>query len=122
MYSSQPEKARTGSLLPVAVLLGLVILSQPIAIKAADSGDASTTGVAMPGPDPGLREPSSGGSIVLRGTRPVIPAVEQSPNVRNQPSPPEPYMGWRPANQNFEGWNPEYNWGGLSYTPYPPPP
>lgn len=120
MNLSQSEKGRTRSLLLVAVSAGAVIFSQPSATKAADSGDATSTGVAMPGPDPGLREPSSGGSIVLRGTRPVIPAVEQSPNVRNQPSPSQPYMGWRPANQNFEGWNPEYNWDGLSYTPYPP--
>jgi len=112
--SSQSEKARTRSALVVAVSLGLVILSQPSAAKAADTGDANTTGAAMPGP--GLRDPSSGESVVLRGTRPVTPAVTQSPNVGNQP----PYMGWVPATQYFPGWNPEYNWEGLSYTPYPP--
>jgi hypothetical protein len=112
--SSQSEQART----LVAVLLGLVVLSQPVATNAADQGNANTTGVVMPGPDPNLREPSSGGSVVLRGTRPVIPAVAETPNERNQPQ-PSPYMGWIPATQYFSGWNPEYDWGGLSYTPYP---
>ena len=101
----------------VVVSLGLVIFFQPSATKAADSSDANA-GVAMPGPDPGLRDPSSGGSVVLRGSRPVTPASTQSPNVRNQP--PQPYMGWVPATQFFPGWNPEYNWDGLSYTPYSP--
>lgn len=102
----------------VVVSLGLVIFFQPSAMKAADSGDTNATGVAMPGPDPGLRDPSSGGSVVLRGSRLVTPASTQSPNVRNPPL--QPYMGWVPATQNFPGWNPEYNWDGLSYTPYSP--
>ena len=105
----------------IAVLFGLVALSQPIPTKAADQGDANTTGVVMPGPDPGLREPSSGGLVVLRGTRPVTTVVAEASNARNQP-PASPYMGWVPATQYFSGWNPDYDWGGLSYTPYPQQP
>jgi hypothetical protein len=113
---SRSEQARTRPLLLVGVLLALLVLSQPIATKAADQGDANTTGVVMPGPDPNLREPSSGGPVVLRGTRPITPAVAEAPNQRNEPP---PYMGWVPATQYFSGWNPDYDWGGLSYTPYP---
>jgi hypothetical protein len=115
---SRSEQARTRLALLVAVLLGFVVVSQPVATKAADKGDAITTGVVMPGPDPSLREPSSGGPVVLRGTRPVTPPAAEAPNERNQPPPP-PYMGWVPATQYFSGWSPEYDWGGLSYTPYP---
>jgi hypothetical protein len=111
-----PSRSRPALL--VAVLLGFVVVSQPVATKAVDKGDANTTGVVMPGPDPNLREPSSGGPVVLRGTRPVTPAVTEAPNERNQPQ-SSPYMGWIPATQYFPGWNPEYDWGGLSYTPYP---
>ena len=117
MNPSWSDQVRTRPLL-VSALLCVVVLSQPVATKAADQGDATTTGVVMPGPDPGLREPSSGGSVVLRGTRPVTPAAAEAPNERNQPL-ASPYMGWIPATQYFSGWNPEYDWGGLSYTPYP---
>jgi hypothetical protein len=115
---ARSEQARS-RLLVVSALLGLVALAQPLATKAADQGDANTTGIVMPGPDPNLREPSSGGPVVLRGTRPVTPGAAEAPNERNQPPSPSPYMGWVPATQYFSGWNPDYDWGGLSYTPYP---
>ena len=114
MNPSPSEQVRT----LVAVLLGLVVLAQPVPTNAADPGNANITGVVMPGSDPNLREPTSGGPLVLRGTRPVTPAMAEAPNEQNQP-PPSPYMGWVPATQYFSGWNPDYDWGGLSYTPYP---
>jgi len=100
----------------IAGLLGLAVVSQPITTKAADQSDANNTGVVMRGSDPGgLREPSSGGPLVLQGTRPVTPAAAESPN--RPPSPP--YMGFVPAPYFGSGWNTQYDFGGLSYTPYP---
>lgn len=117
MNPARSEQARS-RLLVVSALLALAVLSQPITTKAADQGNASTTGAVMAGPNPGLREPSSDGPVVLRGTRPVTPAAAEAPNERNQ-SPSPPYMGFVPALYYGSGWNPDYDWGGLSYTPYP---
>src|SRR5947208_4315549 len=84
---SRADKAvyRRGVL--TAVLLSAAMLSQPTITAAADD---DTVTVTIPR-DTGLREPSSGGSLVLRGTRLVSPAPTQVPNVRNQ-EPPPPYM------------------------------
>jgi hypothetical protein len=100
----------------IAGLLGFAVGYQPIATKADEKGDANTAGVVMRGSDPGLRGPSSGGPLVLQGTRPVTPAAAESPNERNRPP---PYMGFVPAPYFGSGWNTQYDWGGLSYTPYP---
>jgi len=100
----------------LSLLLSTAVLSQPTIAQAAD-GDTTTT-VAMPPADTGLREPSSGGSVILRGTRPVSPAPTQAPNVGNQEASPT-YMGWRPDQRIGPGWSTDYDWGGLSNTPTP---
>jgi len=122
MNPSRSEQARTPSLLLAIVLLGLVVFSHPIATKAADEGDPNTTGVVIPGPvlDTGLRVPSSGGPVVIRGTRPAPLPVAEPPSVRDQrPSPAN--TGWVPAPYYGSGWDTGYDWGGLSNTPTPNP-
>ena len=119
MNPSRSEQARTRHLLLAAVLLGLVVLSQPIATRAADEGDPNTTGVVVSGPvrDTGLREPLSGGSLVIRGTRPAPLSVAEPPVVRYQPQPPA-NMGWVPAPYYGSGWDTGYD---FSNTPTPSP-
>jgi len=116
MKPSRTEEACYRLALLMSFLVSIAVALQPTIAQAAD-GDATTT-VAMPPADTGLREPSSGGSVVLRGTRPVSPASTQAPNVGNQ-EPPPPYMGWRPEQRIGPGWSTDYDWGGLSNTPTP---
>jgi len=98
----------------LSLLLSTVVLSQPTIAQAAD-GDTTIT-VAIPRADTGSQaEPSSNAPVVLRGTRPVTAAAAQVPNMRNQ-TPPPPYMGFVPAPYG-SGWNTEYNYNGLNYTP-----
>ena len=99
----------------LSLLLSIVMLSEPTNAQAAD-GDTATT-VAIPRADTSAQaEPSSNAPVVLRGTRPVTPAAAEVPNVRNQ-APPPPYMGFVPAPLTGSGWNTEYNYNGLNYTP-----
>ena len=97
-----------------SLLLSMALLLQPTIADGAD-GDTTTT-LAMPRADAGSQEPSSGGPVVLRGTRPVSPIAAEAPNVGNQASLP-PYMGFVPRPLYGSGWNTEYNSEGLSYTP-----
>src|SRR5207302_2501414 len=71
-----------------SLLLSMALLLQPIIADGAD-GDTTTT-LAMPRADAGSQEPSSGGPVILRGTRPVSPVAAEAPNVGNQASAP-PY-------------------------------
>ena len=97
----------------LSLLLSMAMLLEPTIAQAAES---DTTTVAMPRADTSSQtEPSSNAPVVLRGTRPVTPAAAQEPNVSNQ-APPPPYMGFVPAPYG-SGWNTEYNYNGLSYTP-----
>jgi len=114
---SRAEKARQRLAVLSAFLLGVAMLAQPTITVAAD-GD--TTTVAMPPPvsDTGFREPSSGGSVIIRGTRPVSPAAEQSPDLASERNRTPPYMGFQPAPLYGSGWNTEYNYNGLSYAPW----
>src|SRR5437868_13831473 len=105
---SRAEKARQRLAVLVAIL-SIAMLAHPTIANAAD-GD--TTTVAMPPPvsDTGFREPSGGGSVIIRGTRPVSPAAEQNRT--------PPYMCFQPAPLYESGWNTEYNYNGLSYAPW----
>ena len=116
MEPSRADKAvyRLGVL--TAVLLSAAMLSQPTIATAAD-GDTATLAVPDPGSDTGLREPSISGPVVIHGTRPAGPEAVQSGNVSNR-APPPPYMGFQPAPPYGSGWNTEYNYNGLSYTPW----
>ena len=99
----------------LSLLLSIVMFSEPTIAQAAD-GDTTTT-VAIPRADTSAQaEPSSNAPVVLRGTRPVTPAAAQAPGVSNR-APPPPYMGFVPAPLSGSGWNTEYNYNGLNYTP-----
>ena len=100
----------------LSLLLSIALAFRPTITQAAD-GDTTTT-LALPPADTGLREPSSGGSLIIRGTRPVRPASTQVPNVRSQEPPPLD-MGWRPEQRIGPGWSTDYDWGGLTYAPTP---
>jgi len=110
---SRAEKARQRLAVLGAFLLGVAMLAQPTITVAAD-GDTATVAMPPPASDTGVREPSSGGSVIIRGTRPVSPAAEQSPERNRTP----PYMGFQPAPVYGSGWNTEYNYNGLSYAPW----
>ena len=98
----------------LSLLLSMAMLSRPTIAEAADGGTAIT--VAIPRADTGSQEePSSNAPVILRGTRPVTRAAAEAPNVRNR-APPPPYMGFVPAPYG-SGWNTEYNYNGLNYTP-----
>ena len=113
----KPSRGEEGSYrlaLLTSFLLSTTIALQPMIAQAAD-GDTAIT-VATPRADTGSQEePSSNAPVVLCGTRPVTPAAAQVPNVRNQ-TPTPPYMGFVPAPYG-SGWNTEYNYNGLNYTP-----
>ena len=81
------------------------MLSKPTLAEAAD--DDTTTTLSLPRADTGFREPSSGGSVVLRGTRSVSPASTHAPNMRNQAR--LPYTGWRPEQRDDRGWSTDYD-------------
>ena len=116
MEPSRAKEARYRLAVLVAIL-SIAMLAHPTIANAAD-GD--TTTVAMPPPvsDTGFREPSSGGSVIIRGTRPVSPAAEQSPDLASERNRTPPYMGFQPAPLYGSGWNTEYNYNGLSYAPW----
>jgi hypothetical protein len=95
-----------------SLLLSMALLLQPTIAHGAD-GDTTTT-LAMPRAD-AAQEPSSGGPVILRGTRPVNRVAAEAPN-GNQASAP-PYMGFVPRPLYGSGWNTEYNSNGLNYTP-----
>ena len=116
MKASRTEKASYRLALLTSLVVSIGMALQPSIAQDAD-GDTTNT-LAMPPADTGLREPLSGGSLVLRGTRPVSPAPTQARNVSNQAAPP-PYEGWRPVQQIGPGWSTDYDWSGLSNVPTP---
>jgi len=116
MKPSRTERASYALALLTSFFVSIATALQPSITQAAD-GDTNAT-LAMPPADTGLREPSSGGSLVLRGTRPVSPAPTQARNASNQTTPP-PYEGWRPVQQIGPGWSTDYDWSGLSNVPTP---
>ena len=108
------KPSRAAYRLALLSLLSMAMLLRPTIAQAAE-GDTTTT-VAIPRADTSSQtESSSNAPVVLRGTRPVTPAAAQEPNVSNQ-APPPPYMGLVPAPYG-SGWNTEYNYNGLNYTP-----
>ena len=117
MEPSRAEKARQRLAVLGAFLLGVAMLAQPTITVAAD-GDTATVAMPPPASDTGVREPSSGGSVIIRGTRPVSPAAEQSPDLASERNRTPPYMGFQPAPVYGSGWNTEYNYNGLSYAPW----
>ena len=114
MKPSRPENGSYRLVLLTSLLVSVALLSQPTIAQTAD-GDTTTT-VAIPRADTSSQtEPSSTAPVILRGTRPITPAAAQEPNVSNQ-APASPYTGLVPAPYG-SGWNTEYNYNGLSYTP-----
>ena len=108
------KPSRAAYRLALLSLLSMAMLLRPTIAQAAE-GDTTTT-VAIPRADTSSQtEPSSNATVVLRGTRPVTPAAAQESNLSNQAAPP-PYMGFVPA-PYASGWNTEYNYNGLNYTP-----
>jgi hypothetical protein len=115
---SRTEKATYRIAFLTGVLLSMAMLLQPT-IATADDGDTATVTIPRPSTDTGLREPSSGGLVVIRGTRPVSPTAARSPNARNERNPiPTSYGGFQPVPLYGSGWNTEYNSNGLDYTPW----
>jgi len=96
------------------LLLSMAMLLQPT-IATADDGDAATVTIPRPAPDTGLREPSSSGLVVIRGTRPAT----QPRNVGSERDrAPISYTGFRSVPLYGSGWDTEYNSNGLDYTPW----
>jgi hypothetical protein len=96
------------------VLLSMAMLLQPT-IATADDGDTATVTIPRPAPDTGLREPSSSGLVVIRGTRPAT----QPRNVGSERDrAPISYTGFRSVPLYGSGWDTEYNSNGLDYTPW----
>ena len=114
MKPSRVGKASYRLALLTSLLFSMALLLQPTIADGAD-GDTTTT-LSMPRTDAGSQEPSSGGPVILRGTRAVSPVAAEAPNIGNQAS-PLPYMGFVPSPQYGSGWNTEYNYNGLNYTP-----
>jgi hypothetical protein len=108
------------------VLLSIVVFSDPTGADAADGKGESNSTVAVIPPDTGLREPSSSGSVVIRGTRPIqITQPSRSnagPGNRAPASggfPIGPYTpGFEPS-LTSKGWDSSYDYGGLNWAPYP---
>jgi hypothetical protein len=106
-----------------AVLFGFTMLWQPIIVVAADNkGEANTVRVAVPGPgsDNGLREPSTNGSVIMRGTRPAASQLP-GPNRGAGNLPPStagfpigPYTGGFEPALTGSGSNSTYDYSGLN--------
>ena len=114
MESSRVEKASYRLALLTGLLLSMALLLQPTTADGAD-GDTTTT-LAMPRGDAGSQGPSSGGPVIVRGTRPVSPVAAEASNVGNQ-APPPLYTDFVPKPRYGTGWDTEYNYNGLNYTP-----
>ena len=114
MKPSRVGKASYRLAFLTSLLLSMALLLPPTIAEGAD-GDTTTT-LAMPRANASSQEPSSGGPVILRGTRPVSPVAAEAPNVGNQ-APPPAYMGFVPTPLYGSGWNTEYNYNGLNYTP-----
>jgi hypothetical protein len=112
--SSRVEKASYRLALLTGLLLSMALLLQPTTADGAD-GDTTTT-LAMPRGDAGSQGPSSGGPVILRGTRPGSPVAAEASNVGNQ-APPPLYTDFVPKPRYGTGWDTEYNYNGLNYTP-----
>ena len=114
MKPSRVGKASYRLAFLTSLLLSMALLLPPTIAEGAD-GDTTTT-LAMPRANASSQEPSSGGPVILRGTRPVSPVAAEAPNVGNQ-APPPAYTGFVPTPLYGSGWNTEYNYNGLNYTP-----
>ena len=78
MEPSRAKEATYRIAFLTGLLLSMAMLLQPT-IATADDGDAATVTIPRPSTDTGLREPSSSGLLVIRGTRPVSPTAARSP-------------------------------------------
>ena len=117
MKSSRTEKACYRIAFLSSFALSMVMALHSTIARAADGDTTTITTVAIPRADTGSqKEPSSNATVVLRGNRPVTPAAAEVPNPRNE-APPPPYMGFVPRPLTGSGWNTEYNYNGLNYTP-----
>jgi hypothetical protein len=107
-----------------AALAGTLMVLPLLPAKSAEAngaGDAALLAAPPTGADKnGLREPSAGGPLVLRGTRPEIPKVERSATANAVPPAPladTTYGFW--ANLGFQpgltgnGWNTQYDYRGF---------
>ncbi|MBV9017024.1 MAG: hypothetical protein JO058_15355 [Alphaproteobacteria bacterium] len=114
---------RTRRFAGLAASAGVVILLLPPANAAEANGAGDTVLVAAPpaGIDKnGLREPSTGGPLVLRGTRPEIPKLERATAADAIPPAPsaDTTYGFS-ANLGFQpglagnGWNAQYDYRGF---------
>ena len=114
MKPSRVGKASYRLAFLTSLLLSMALLLPPTIAEGAD-GDTTTT-LAMPRANASSQEPSSGGPVILRGTRPVSPLAAEAPNVGNQ-APPPAYTGFVPTPLYGSGWSTEYNYNGLNYAP-----
>jgi len=110
----------------------LLQLNRAIAAEVKGDSDTAAAAVPLPGSERSLvREPSAGGSLVIRGTRPELisaegpaPAGAGRPNFVGGGYGPAGYSPWGygpPGNLGFRplplsgyGWNYEYDYGGLN--------
>ena len=122
MRQADIQKARR--LAGFAALAGILISLPLLPAKAAEAngaGDAALLAAPPTGADKnGLREPSAGGPLVLRGTRPEILKVEQGTAANAVPPAPaaDTTYGFS-ANVGFQpslagnGWNAQYDYRGF---------
>jgi hypothetical protein len=105
----------------LAAILVTLPLPPAEAAEANGAGDAALVAAPPAGADKnGLREPSAGGPLVLRGTRPEIPRVERTTAANAVPPAPaaDTTYGFS-ANLGFQpglagnGWNAQYDYRGF---------
>lgn len=98
-----------------AVLLGSITACQLSIGNAAEPAASGTAVVAVPGPasdrtlSPDL---SATDPVVFRGTRPASPKVGQPVSGAGNAN-----VGFRPVSPYGSGWNTDYDFGGLNYSP-----
>jgi hypothetical protein len=98
-----------------AVLMGIIAACQLSVGNAAEPAASGTAVVAVPGPasdrslSPAL---SDTGPVVFRGTRPASPKVGQPVSGAGNAN-----VGFRPVSPYGSGWNNDYDFGGLNYSP-----
>jgi hypothetical protein len=108
-----------------AILAGGAMLLPLCSAAAADGkgdGDAALVAAPPAGADKtGLREPSAGGPLIVRGTRPELPAPDRlTPTSGGRPTPASDGAYGFSANSGFQptltgtGWNPQYDYSGLT--------
>ena len=121
MRQGHIQRTRRSAGLAASVVVLMLLLLPAKAAEPNGAGDAALVAAPANGVDKnGLREPSAGGPLVLRGTRPEIPKVERATAANAVPPAPaaDTTYGFS-ANLGFQpglagnGWNAQYDYRGF---------